>query len=219
MKILLLEDDTILNEIIEEHLLELNYEVISVMDGSEAEEVIYDENFDLLLFDVNVPNINGFDLLKNLRKNNINIPTIFITSRDSSDDVKTGFNAGADDYIKKPFELSELVLRIENIKRLRQIDSFGQIQISGDISYDYNRKVIINTNGEFNLSKTEAKLLEYFIKNKNKTISIEEISINNWVYDEMPEATTIRTYIKNLRKKLDSDAISTLKGIGYRFNL
>ena len=89
-------------------------------------------------------------------------------------------------------------IRIENIKRLRQIDSFGQVQISGDVSYDYNRKVIINTNGEFNLSKTEAKLLEYFIKNKNKTISIEEISINNWVYDEMPEATTIRTYIKNL---------------------
>lgn len=219
MKILLLEDDTILNEIIEEHLLELNYEVISVMDGSEAEEVIYDESFDLLLFDVNVPNINGFDLLKNLRKNNINIPTIFITSRDSSDDVKTGFNVGADDYIKKPFELSELVLRIENIKRLRQIDSFGQVQISIDVSYDYNRKVIKNINGEFNLSKTEAKLLEYFIKNKNKTISIEEISINNWVYDEMPEATTIRTYIKNLRKKLNSDTISTLKGIGYRFNL
>ncbi|MAD43130.1 MAG: DNA-binding response regulator, partial [Arcobacter sp.] len=201
MKILLLEDDTILNEIIEEHLLELHYDVVSIMDGSEAEEVIYDENFDLLLFDVNVPNINGFDLLRNLRKNNINIPTIFITSRDTSDDVKTGFNAGADDYIKKPFELSELVLRIENIKRLRQIDSFGQIQISNDVFYDYNRKVIINTNGEFNLSKTEAKLLEYFIKNKNKTISIEEISINNWVYDEMPEATTIRTYIKNLRKK------------------
>ena len=219
MKILLLEDDTILNEIIEEHLLELHYDVVSIMDGSEAEEVIYDENFDLLLFDVNVPNINGFDLLRNLRKNNINIPTIFITSRDTSDDVKTGFNAGADDYIKKPFELSELVLRIENIKRLRQIDSFGQIQISNDVFYDYNRKVIINTNGEFNLSKTEAKLLEYFIKSKNKTISIEEISINNWVYDEMPEATTIRTYIKNLRKKLDSDAISTLKGIGYRFNL
>ncbi|KAB7883128.1 response regulator transcription factor [Poseidonibacter ostreae] len=219
MKILLLEDDTILNEIIEEHLLELHYDVVSIMNGSEAEEVIYDENFDLLLFDVNVPNINGFDLLRNLRKNNINIPTIFITSRDTSDDVKTGFNAGADDYIKKPFELSELVLRIENIKRLRQIDSFGQIQISNDVFYDYNRKVIINTNGEFNLSKTEAKLLEYFIKSKNKTISIEEISINNWVYDEMPEATTIRTYIKNLRKKLDSDAISTLKGIGYRFNL
>lgn len=219
MKILLLEDDTILNEIIEEHLLELNYEVISVMDGSEAEEVIYDENFDLLLFDVNVPNINGFDLLKNLRKNNINIPTIFITSRDSSDDIKTGFNAGADDYIKKPFELSELVIRIENIKRLRQIDNFGQINISNNVSYDYNKKIIKNINSEFNLSKTEAKLLEYFIKNKNKTISIEEISINNWVYDEMPEPTTIRTYVKNLRKKLNNETISTLKGIGYRFNI
>ena len=118
MKILLLEDDVILNEIIEEFLLSLNYEVISAFDGNKAEELIYEENFDLLLFDVNVPNITGFELLKNIRQNNINIPTIFITSRHTSEDVKIGFNSGCDDYIKKPFDLSELQLRIENIKKI-----------------------------------------------------------------------------------------------------
>ena len=219
MKILLLEDDVILNEIIEEFLLSLNYEVISAFDGNKAEELIYEENFDLLLFDVNIPNITGFELLKNIRQNNINIPTIFITSRHTSDDVKIGFNSGCDDYIKKPFELSELQLRIENIKRLRQIESYGQVKIDEDTSYNYERKIIIRNNEEFNLSKIETKILEYFLKNKNKTISIDEISVNNWVYDEMPESTTIRTYIKNLRKKLNDETITTLKGIGYRFNI
>ena len=219
MKILLLEDDVILNEIIEEFLLSLNYEVITAFDGNIAEELIYEESFDLLLFDVNIPNITGFELLKNIRQNNINIPIIFITSRHTADDVKIGFNSGCDDYIKKPFELSELQLRIENIKRLRQIDNHGQIKIDNDTFYDYEKKVIIRNNEEFNLSKIEAKILEYFLKNKNKTISIDEISVNNWVYDEMPESTTIRTYIKNLRKKLNDETITTLKGIGYRFNI
>ena len=119
MKILLLEDDVILNEIIEEFLLSLNYEVITAFDGNIAEELIYEESFDLLLFDVNIPNITGFELLKNIRQNNINIPIIFITSRHTADDVKIGFNSGCDDYIKKPFELSELQLRIENVRLLR----------------------------------------------------------------------------------------------------
>lgn len=219
MKILLLEDDVILNEIIEEFLLSLNYEVITAFDGNIAEELIYEESFDLLLFDVNIPNITGFELLKNIRQNNINIPIIFITSRHTADDVKIGFNSGCDDYIKKPFELSELQLRIENIKRLRQIDNHGQIKIDNDTFYNYEKKVIIRNNEEFNLSKIETKILEYFLKNKNKTISIDEISVNNWVYDEMPESTTIRTYIKNLRKKLNDETITTLKGIGYRFNI
>lgn len=219
MKILLLEDDVILNEIIEEFLLSLNYEVITSFDGNIAEELIYEESFDLLLFDVNIPNITGFELLKNIRQNNINIPIIFITSRHTADDVKIGFNSGCDDYIKKPFELSELQLRIENIKRLRQIDNHGQIKIDNDTFYNYEKKVIIRNNEEFNLSKIESKILEYFLKNKNKTISIDEISVNNWLYDEMPESTTIRTYIKNLRKKLNDETITTLKGIGYRFNI
>jgi len=216
MKILLLEDDLLLNEIIEEYLVSLNYNVTSVYTGYKAEDILYEKSFDLLLFDVNVPHITGFELVDNIRKNNIKTPIIFITSRDTEDDIIRGFNLGCDDYLKKPFELSELGLRINNINRLCQIECDGVIQINDLISYSYDRKVIINSNKEFNLSQRESQILEYLIKNKNKTLSIDEISLNNWAYDEVPEATTIRTHIKNLRKKLTNDCILTLKGMGYR---
>ncbi len=216
MKILLLEDDTLLNEIIEEFLEEQNYNVVSTYDGQEAMEAIYEQSFDLLLLDVNVPSINGFELLEELRKNSINIPTIYITSLHTSKDMEKGFKSGADDYIKKPFHLSELKLRIENIKRLRHIEENGLTKLTDEIFYNYDTKTINVSKEEHNLSKTEAKVFEYFLKNRNKTISIEEITLNNWVYDEAPTATTIRTYIKNLRKILGKDMIETLKGIGYK---
>lgn len=219
MKVLLLEDDTLLNEIIEEFLEELDYEVVSVFDGQEALEVIYENSFDLLLLDVNVPSLNGFDLLKDLRVNLIDVPTIYITSLHTSRDMEKGFKAGADDYIKKPFHLSELKLRINNIKRLRQIENSGLVKLSIQISYNYDTKFIIVEDTETHLSKTESKVFEYFIKNQKKSISIEEISLNNWIYDEIPTATTIRTYIKNLRKILGKDRITTMKSIGYKLNL
>lgn len=219
MKILLLEDDTLLNEILEEFLEELEYDVVSTYDGQDALEAIYENSFDLLILDVNVPSLNGFDLLKGLKENNIDIPTIFITSLHTSKDMENGFNSGADDYIKKPFHLSELELRINNIKRLRQIESTGIVNLSEELSYNYDTKFITVENIETHLSKTESKVFEYFIKNKNKSISIEEISLNNWLYDEVPTATTIRTYIKNLRKILGKDRITTIKSIGYKLNL
>jgi DNA-binding response OmpR family regulator len=219
MKILLLEDDTLLNEIIEEFLISLDYSVVCVYDGQEALEYIYEEAFDLLILDVNVPSLNGFDLLKGLKKSSIDIPSIFITSLHTSSDMENGFKAGADDYIKKPFHLSELKLRINNIKRLRQIDKSGIVKINETISYIYDKKSIKIDEEEFSLSKVESKVFEYLLKNKNRTISIDEICLNNWVYDEIPTATTIRTYIKNLRKIIGKDMISTIKGIGYILNI
>ncbi|MFV0563300.1 response regulator transcription factor [Malaciobacter mytili] len=219
MRVLLLEDDTLLNEIIEEFLEELDYEVVSTHDGQEALETIYEEHFDLLILDVNVPSINGFDLLKSLKDNKIDIPTIYITSLHTSKDIQEGFESGADDYIKKPFHLSELKLRINNIKRLRQIDNSGQVKLNNEISYNYDTKYITVEKQETHLSKTEAKVFEYLIKNKNRAVSIEEISLNNWLYDEAPTATTIRTYIKNLRKILGKDKILNLKAVGYKITL
>lgn len=219
MKVLLLEDDELLNEIIEEYLISLNYSVVSIYDGQEALERIYEESFQLLILDVNVPSLNGFDLLKSLKGNKIDIPTIFITSLHTSRDVEDGFNAGADDYIKKPFQLSELKVRLNNIKRLRNIDASGIVKINENIEYNFDSKLLTVNEETYTLSKIESKVLEFFIKNKNKAISIEEISLNNWVYDEMPTATTIRTYIKNLRKMLGKDMIITIKGIGYKLNI
>ena len=117
MKILLLEDDLILNEILEEHLIKQKHQITTTFSSNEAIKELYSETFDLLLLDVNVPDLNGFELLKELRDNNILTPTIFITSLNMVEDMQKGFDSGCDDYIKKPFELKELDIRINNIKR------------------------------------------------------------------------------------------------------
>ena len=126
----------ILNEIIEEHLINKGYVVKSAFSGYEAEELIYSEKFDLFLFDVNVPEINGFELLKNARQNDIKTPTIFLTSLNMVDDIEKGFESGCDDYVKKPIELKELDLRINNIKRLFNILPDNIIEISQNIYLD-----------------------------------------------------------------------------------
>jgi len=122
MKILLLEDDLILNEILQEHLILQNHTVITTFSANKAQEYLYSQIFDLLLLDVNVPQLNGFELLKELRSLNIKTPAIFITSLSMVEDMQKGFQSGCDDYIRKPFDLKELDLRINNIKRLFSID-------------------------------------------------------------------------------------------------
>ncbi len=218
MKILLLEDDEILNEIIESFLLDIGYQVSCAFDGDEAESLLYSEAFDLLLFDVNVPSINGFELLKNLRANNIFTPTIFITSLSDTEDLKNGFLSGCDDYIKKPFEFDELKLRIENIKRLYKIEQSKTEKIGTNIIYNFNKLILTNQDKAYTLSKKESKILEYFLKTKGRAVSLEELGSNIWAYEEIPTNSTIRTYIKNLRKMLDDKCITTIKGVGYIFN-
>lgn len=218
MKILLLEDDFILNEIITEFLISLNYEVTAVFDGLEAQTLAYEKVFDLFILDVNVPIISGFEFLKELRTRNIKTPAIFITSLNSADDLKQGFDSGCDDYIKKPFELQELDLRINNIKRLFNIESNVEIVIAKDLVYN-TKTFELNNNGlKSVLAKKEAKILEYFLNNENKIVSSEELSVNIWSYEEYPLSSTIRTYIKNLRKLIGEESIITIKGVGYRFN-
>ncbi len=218
MKILLLEDDFILNEILLEFLESQNYAVVSTFDGLEAQNIAYEQLFDLFILDVNVPSLNGFSFLKELRVRNINTPAIFITSLNSTEDLKKGFESGCDDYIKKPFELQELNLRINNIKRLFNIDNNSEMKIGTNITYNMNTYELNNDGIKTTLPKKEAKILEYFINNENKIISSEELSVNVWSYEEYPLSSTIRTYIKNLRKLLGEESISTLKGVGYRFN-
>ena len=218
MKILLMEDDLILNEIIQEHLEEKNYHVISTYSGDEAQEFIYKEKFDLLLLDVNVPNINGFELLKDLRKNSIKTPAIFITSLDMVDDIEKGFDSGCDDYIKKPFELKELDIRINNIKRLLKIENSEVLKVSDMVYIDKKNLMIMNKDKNTHISLKELNVLEYLLKNRGTPVSVEELSMNVWSYENAPVAPTIRTYIKNLRKILGKDSITTIKSIGYKLN-
>ena len=218
MKILLMEDDEILNEVITYNLKTKGYEVFSVFDGDEATEIMYEEKFDLLLLDVNVPTINGFDLLREIRKNSINTPAIFITSLNEMENLKEGFDCGCDDYIKKPFEFEELELRIDNIKRLYNLDTNHLVNLSSNTTYDFNSLTITVNEQQYVLANKESKVFEYFLNNKGRIVSIEEVSLNVWTYDTMPTDSTIRTYIKNFRKILGEEFVTTLKGVGYRFN-
>ena len=217
MKILLLEDDLILNEILEEHLTNQKLQVITTFTSNEAIKYLYSEIFDLLILDVNVPDLNGFELLKELRKNNILTPAIFVTSLNMVEDMQKGFDSGCDDYIKKPFELKELDIRINNIKRLFNIDR--QIIKIDEKSYlDLQNLEIILNNERFLISRKESEMLAYLLNNSKKTISIEEFTNNIWSYEDSVESSTIRTYIKNLRKILGEDKILNIRGVGYRFN-
>ena len=218
MNILLLEDDLTLSEVIVEHLEYYEYDVTPVYDGIEAEELLFEKRFDLLLLDVNVPNLSGFELLKNLRESGNKTPTIFITSMNSSTDVLEGFELGANDYLKKPFEMIELKARIDNIKRQFQIDNEAIVQIREEVSYDLSKHILHLHNERIPLSKKEGEFLAYFLHNRGKVISSDELMVNVWSYDTAPGSSTLRTYIKRLRKYLGEDAISTIRGVGYLFN-
>merc|ERR1711879_46121 len=209
--------DLILNEIIEEFLQDLEYEVTCVFDGMKASEIIYDEHFDLLILDVNVPNMTGFEFLKSLRDSNITTPAIFITSLDSVEDIEEGFNSGADDYLKKPFELKELELRINNIKRLLHLEE-DELEIGKKINFNTKLNYIDNDSIKTKLPLKEAQILKYLLNNTNRCVSQDELSSNIWSYDDAPTSSTIRTYIKNIRKTIGEDYIETIKGVGYRFN-
>ena len=218
MDILLLEDDVILNELIEEYLHELSYNVDVCFDGYEAQDKAYSKKYDLLILDANVPNMSGFEFLKLLREDKNNTPAIFITSLHTPKDMKEGFECGADDYIKKPFELEELGLRINNIKRLYNIETSGVIKISNTIQFDIKNNNIIKNNNKIHISKKESMVLNYLINNHTKVVSIEELCANIWDYDNAPSDATIRTYIKNIRANIGEQFITNIKGVGYSFN-
>ena len=217
-KLLLLEDDMALNETVVDYLENLNYDIISVYDGNSAIDTIYENNFDLLLLDVNVPDINGFEILKNIREQDITTPAIFITSLNSMIDLENGFESGCDDYIRKPFALKELKLRIETIlKREFFHQNNNKIQIDTTIYYDTNSDLLTINDKQIQLNNKDAKLLKLFLQNKDQLISHETIYSALWEYDEEISQSALRTYIKNLRKYLGKEKIVSIKKLGYRF--
>ena len=219
MKILLLEDDIILSEIIEEYLLEQGLHVSLFYDGQEALDAIFSHKYDILLLDVNVPSMNGFELLHTLQEAHLDIPTIFISSLDQIKDVKKGFSLGAEDYLKKPFELEELWARISRTKKLHKIEHSGAIVLADGIVYEPLAYKITVHGVEHKLRNKEAQLLDYFIKHQGKTITFDNIIGEIWPYDESPTHATIRTYVKNLRPLLKEEQIENIKGVGYLFTL
>jgi DNA-binding response OmpR family regulator len=217
-KILLLEDDANLNETVSEFLEEQGYTIISTYDGYEAQEKLYESKYDLLLLDVNTPGINGFDLLKEAREEDVLAPAIFITSLDSVNDLERGFKSGCDDYIRKPFSLKELKIRVETLLRRGFFHETKEyITISEDISYDIqNNELVINGNS-ISLGHKESKLLKLFMKHEGEVIIHDRIYKHLWDFDEEPSDTALRTYIKNLRKLIGKESIVSIKKQGYKF--
>ena len=217
-RILLLEDDVTLNETVTEYLEEQGYEVDSVENGEEAMDKIYENNYDLLLLDVKVPLMNGFDLLKEIREKKNTTPAIFITSLDSIDDLSEGYESGCDDYIRKPFALKELAMRMATIlKRDFFHTNNEKIEIDTNIEYDIDSNILFVDGEEVTLNKKESKLLKLFLQNQNQILSHERIYDAVWDYDESASEASLRTYIKNLRKILGKEKIVSIKKQGYKF--
>jgi len=217
-KILLLEDDATLNETVTEFLEEEGYAVVSVYSGDEAQEKLYESRFDLLLLDINVPGIDGLTLLKESREEGVGTPAIFITSMDSVDDLERGFQSGCDDYIRKPFALKELLIRVETLlKRSFFHEEKALIAIDEKISYaPKNGELMVN--GEpFPLGNKESRLLKLFVAHEGEILSHERIYGSLWEYDEVPSDTALRTYIKNLRKIIGRERVVSIKKQGYKF--
>ncbi len=217
-KILLLEDDITLSQTIVDYFLELDFDITAVYNANTAQDFIYENNYDLLLLDVNVPDMTGFELLKNIRKENITTPAIFITSLNSMSDLENGFDSGCDDYIRKPFALKELLIRVETIlKREFYHTNNDQIKIDNKIIYDTNTNILSIDNTPVQLSNKESILLKLFLQNQDNIISHEVISSALWEYNEEESPSALRTYIKNLRKHLGKEKIVSIKKLGYKF--
>jgi two-component system, OmpR family, response regulator len=217
-KILLLEDDLNLSETVAEYFDEQGFDVVCVYDGDDAIASIYENHFDLLLLDVNVPNKNGFDVLKEIRAQKNNVPAIFTTSLNSMDSLEEGYTSGCDDYIRKPFELRELLFRVQTILKREFSQKSDVINITDDITFNSISNELKQNNEEIKLNLKELKLLKFFLQHPNELLIHDRIYDHVWDYDEEYSDNSLRTYIKNLRKILGKDKIVSLKKLGYRFN-
>jgi len=213
MRILLLEDEYSLRISIEEFLSDLGYEVDGFMDGFEAYSGIYDKSYDLLLLDVNVPSLSGFELLKKLRLDDINIPAIFLTSLTDIIDLKEGYKRGCCDYVRKPFDLEELEVRIDQALVTYLNNDGNLIDLGDEIYYDLKKSKLTCNNKEIVLRKTEKEILEVLIKNKNAIVSTQ--MFQDIIWGEYVEPATIRVQLNNLKKKLPASMIQNRRGLGY----
>jgi DNA-binding response OmpR family regulator len=216
MKILLLEDDTVLADILVDFLQE-EYSVIHHTYSMKKALALSEENsYDLYIFDINVSDGDGISLLKEVRSFSDETPTIFITAFHDTKYLKSAFESGANDFIKKPFDLEELAQRIENIKRHFGLKTL--VQITPEMKFDTQNNILKTKEKTQHLSNKESAILHYLYKNRHRVVSTDEMLQNLWKYAEMPSSDTIRTLIKELRKYLGKEHILNIRGEGYRFD-
>ena len=225
--ILLVEDEENLHETIKLNFELEGYEVTSAFDGSQALQAIANEYFDLIVLDIMLPEIDGISVTENVRLNNIETPILILSAKNSSNDRVLGLKKGADDYLTKPFNLEELLLRVDKLieknKRLKTKTQLNDIYNFGNNTIDFKAQVAINfSNQKIDLSKKEVMLLKLLIENKNEVVNREKILQMVWGYNVYPTTRTIDNFILNFRKYFEADPkepkhFCSARGVGYKF--
>jgi len=222
-KIFYVEDELFLARIVKESLESREFDVIMENDGAKALELFKRSQPDICVLDVMLPNKDGFEIAEEIREINENIPIIFFTAKTQTEDVVRGFAQGGNDYIRKPFSMEELIVRIQNLLRLRQ-DGVKKISSEsvrmGKYSFQINRQVLSSGKEQRKLSFRESELLKLLYENRDKVIDRKEILNLLWGNDSFFNSRNLDVYITKLRSYLKDDPsleIITIKGIGYRF--
>ncbi|PFN69403.1 response regulator transcription factor [Bacillus cereus] len=215
--ILVVEDDQEIQELIKQFLMTQQYKVIVASDGLEGMKQFNKQSFDLILLDVMMPNLNGFEVAKMIRSQS-NIPIIMLTALEEEQDQMKGFDLGIDDYITKPFSFHVLMRRVEAVLRRSNNPStdnhfvFRELHVDGDAYKVYVNKV------EVSLTTKEFEILQLLLQNEKKVLTRENIVEKIWGYEYAGDTRMIDTHMKNIRKKLDIPYIKTVKGIGYKID-
>lgn len=219
MNILLIEDDLTLNELITDYLKLNGNSVVSLEDGMNAIDTIDKTNFDLYIIDINIPHINGLEIVKYIRQKDTLTPIIIITASIELENFKTAYQNGCDDYIKKPFYLEELEIRINKLLS-KKLNDCSIIKISDNITYNTEYEELVVNKEIKRLRKKEKRLLCLFLQNINKTVSNEVIE--NYVWENgIKEFHPVRQLVNDLKKHFDNGEkfIFSERGVGYRFEI
>lgn len=224
--ILLAEDDEDLRNVLSQYLHVFDFEVTSAKDGEEALELFNKETFDICVFDVMMPKMDGFTLAEKVIEKDPEASFVFLTARNQKEDKMRGLKLGADDYIEKPFEADELVLRLNNILKRRvgvssKPDSLSRIVI-GKYILDCNRLVLTYGNQTENVTKRESELIQYLFENKNEVVRREDILSNVWGNGDFFSGRSMDVFISRLRKYFKDDpniSIESKRGVGLEFRV
>lgn len=216
MHILIVDDEELIRDVIREYLELDNFIVDEACDGKEALEKVKTNNYDLVIMDIMMPHMDGYQACKEIKKNN-NVPFIMLSARGEEYDKLIGFDLGIDDYVTKPFSPKELVARVKAILKRNKKEE-KKYQFDGLIVDDIAHEVLVD-NKKINLTPKEYDLLKYLITNQNIALSREQLLTNIWGYDFFGDDRTIDTHIKTLRNALGPyrNYIVTVRGMGYKF--
>jgi DNA-binding response OmpR family regulator len=223
-KILIIEDDISILRGLKDNLQYEGYSVITEINGEKGLELALKENIDLILLDIMLPGMNGYEICRKLKKEKQELPIIMITARGTEVDKVSGLDIGADDYITKPFSIPELLARVRAIfRRLTQVKNVPEEYSFGNIKLNFTEYKAFRNDEEIKLSGKEFAIIEYFIKHEGEVIHRHDLLNKVWGFEVMPSTRTVDNFIHDLRKKLEEDPsnpqhIISIRGVGYRFN-